>query len=1180
MKKQKAPSRIRHWAGLLLFLFCFVIPTKTVLAQSVTVNFTNTPLVDVLKEIQKQTPFTFVYTNSLINVNKRVSVKAVKEEIVPLMNKLLAGTDITYKIVEKQITLSPKEFKNEKIESPAGQNVKQGGKIIKGVVFDETRQPLPGVSIQNLTAKTGAFSDMKGEYSLEVKTGDKLLFTSIGMTPEQVTISGTSTVLNIEMMIDNIALADIVVTGYQTISKERVTGAVKIVSLEQLQKPTTNIAQRLIGTTAGVQAKLDVDGNPTFEIRGQTSLNANKEPLVVIDGFPTEKGFTSINPNDVESVTFLKDAAAASIWGAKAANGVIVITSKKAKGNTPLKIEFNAFFKVGPKFDLNYVRPMASATEIIDYELTSFNKWGARAYNVGNLNDGYYRTYTPTQQLMWEQYVGTITAAQRDASLATYRNLDNAQQIKDNLLQNPSTQQYNLTIMGGSDKMSNFLSILHETNNSNFKNTNNSRDVISYRNIAKVTKWLDFELGATLAFSNATNNGVSLSQIQGWAPHLMLLDNNGQYTNIPNGMNYLPAMTTVPFDKFPYKFTFNPIEEINNRDITTRTIDTRINAALFIKLIEGMTFESRVQYEFNNTFSKSIYNENSYTVRSAVNAATSWVTATNTMTLNLPKGGFLDQNRSEVKALTVRNQLNYRKTLGKHDFIALAGIELSDRVAQTYTNPRTYGYNNDKLSVGTFPNGPGGAAIKVINNWLGNAQTFGYTNSFSYATRRFFASYANASYTYDSKYSLTGSIRTDASNFITNDPKYRYAPFWSVGASWNILKEGFMQNVNFVDRLTARLTFGYNGNVDNTTSFQPLISPSASVNLYTQENTTAISSLGNPTLRWEKTGTWNLGVDYSLFNGNLYGSLDLYNKYTRDLIATISIPAVNGSTSSKMNNAEMRNRGIEFEVGTTQRIHNNDIWWRGSLNFAYNHNEITKLFVAQIAASSLYGTGTYVEGYNSQEMWCFKYAGIKNEGTEAVPNWQPQVQGPGDVTYNFGGWTPGDGRTYLLNMGTKVAPFTMGISSEFKIFDFNLSFIVTGKFGHVFARQSFNYPVWWNGAVLPNQKYSEVVNGDPMKVVPLPMNTNEARFYFWDRFYPYLSYLVENASHVRLQEVNLSYDLPKNLLNRIDVNRLQLYFQANDLLTISANKFGEDPEYPIGTQNPQAKFTFGLKFDL
>ncbi|MCU0378930.1 MAG: SusC/RagA family TonB-linked outer membrane protein [Bacteroidales bacterium] len=1151
-----------------LILLCFSLTTVFATPgfaqpEKVSIQMDDVTLREVFREIERQSDYSFFYNDQFVDLNSVVSLNSLEEPINEVLNGLLSETDLSYKLLEGNlIVIIPQPDK----------------KVITGKVIDKSGIPLPGVTVNPKGTSRGVATKEDGTYSIELGPDENILvFSFLGLKTMEVNV-GTDPVINVVMEEDITQIQEVVVTGYQTISKERAAGAYSIVGLEQLEKPATNIAQRLIGTTAGVQAALDVDGNPTFEIRGQTSLNAVREPLVVIDGFPTEKGFNSINPNDVESVTFLKDATAASIWGAKAANGVIVISSKKVNKETPLRVEFDAFYKFGPKFDLDYVRPVSSSNDVIDYEITSFNKWGARAY-MGTVDDGYYRTYTPTQQLMWDHYNGLITLSERDAEIDTYRGLDNSQQIKDNLLDNPSTQQYNLTLMGGSAKMSNYLSLLHEKNNSNYKNTGSVRDFISYRNTSTVTNWLNLEVGATLAYSTFDNSGVTLANIQSWAPHQMLRDDTGNLLNIPNGYNYLPAMSTVPVSSFPYPFSYNPIEEIANRDIVSKNIDTRINAALIFKLAKGLTFESRLQYEYNNTYNKSIYNENTSTVRQAVNQAASWNRTTGAVTLNLPKGGFLDQNRSQITALILRNQVNFNRSFGKHDITALAGVEFSDRVTQIFNNPRTYGYYDDKLSVGTFPNGPGGSNVKLIYNWLGTSQTFGYTNSFSYGTRRFYAAYANANYTYNSKYSVTGSIRTDASNFITDDPKYRYAPFWSIGAVWNMSKEDFMDNVDIVDRLSTRFTFGYNGNVDNTTAFQPLISPSTTVNTYTQEFTTTVSSLGNPTLRWEKTGTWNFGVDYSLFGGNLYGSLDIYNKYTKDLIATVSIPAVNGSTSTKMNNAEMSNKGFELEIGTVQDIKGQDIWWRGSLNFAYNKNKIEELFVAQYASYNL-ASGTYVEGYNSQELWAYEYAGIVNVGTETTPNWQPMVQGPEDITYPFTGFAPGDGRDYMLHMGTKVAPYTLGFSSMFKIYDFNFSFIITGKMGHVFNRQTFNYPVWWNGAVLPNQKYDEVVNGDPMEIVPLPLQDNEPRFYFWDRFYPYLDYLVENASHIRMQEISLSYDLPAATLQKLGINSFRVYAQCNDLFTIVANSYGEDPEYRIGTQKPQPKFTFGLRFGL
>src|SRR5690606_16447051 len=189
---------------------------------------------------------------------------------------------------------------------------------------------------------------------------------------------------------------------------------------------------------------------------------------------------------------------------------------------------------------------------------------------------------------------------------------------------------------------------------------------------------------------------------------------------------------------------------------------------------------------------------------------------------------------------------------------------------------------------------------KTIQNWLGSNQTFSYTNSFSYRTERFFSMYGNAAYTYNNKYTLSGSVRTDASNLITDDPSYRYAPFWSLGGSWQLGREEFAQDLNWLNQLNLRLTYGYNGNVDRSTAFMPLISTTATPDTYTNEYTANISSYGNPTLRWEKTGTWNLGIDYSIFDNTYFGKIDIYNKYGRDLIAQLSIPAINGTTSQRL----------------------------------------------------------------------------------------------------------------------------------------------------------------------------------------------------------------------------------------------------------------------------------------
>ncbi len=1056
--------------------------------------------------------------------------------------------------------------------------IQQQVQKISGKITDKNGNAIAGATINIKETGRAFITDSNGNFSIQLSAKEKTLIISyIGLKKQIIEINGRS-VINVTLDEDVAELKEVTVlsTGYQTISKERATGSFDVISKEQLDKPTTNIATRLIGTVAGLQAKLDVDGNPTdIQIRGLSSLYATATPLVVVDGFAIQGDFNSINPNDVESISVLKDAAAASIWGARSANGVIVVTTKKANKSTPIKVEFSTFTRIGNKLDLSYVNPLASSAETVEYEKQAFNKWGGMVNN-GSLTTNYAKSWSQATVALSEHYLGFTTDAQLDATLAQLKTQDNRSQISDNLLATPVNTQYNLSLYGSSGKLTNALSLLYESNQSNFKETYNNKYLINYRTSANLSKWLTVNFSALTQYIINKNNGVTLSDIQSLSPYDMLKNSDGSLTNI--SQYYWPIIQRyVPTSRFPYSnWTYNPIQEIQNRDITSKQLNARIQAGLTFNIIRGLTFDTKIQYEFFNTFNRNLYNENTYYVRNTINTASTWSpqTMTGTITTNLPKGSILTQNRAQYESYNLRNQLNFdRIFFRKHEINFVAGSEIISNISQTFNNPITYGYNDDKLTVGTFPNGSGGT-FYPIKNWMGNNQTFSYTNSFSYTTDRYFSLYGNLAYTYDNKYTLSGSARTDASNLITDDPKYRYAPFWSVGLSWQAQKEEFLKNISWLNRLNLRLTYGYRGNVDKSTAFKPLISLGTTPNIYTNDYTASISSYGNPTLRWEKTGSLNLGFNYAVLGGKLYGKLDVYNDVKKDLIVSVSIPAVNGTTSQKLNNGTMNNRGINFEVGSFLNIKENDIVWRGSLNFSYNRNRITKLFIATYAASSLTSgpTYSYVQGNDANALWSFVYAGVVNN--------QPTVKGANGTTYEFNAWTPGDGRDYMINSGTTNAPYGLGVTNSFKIYDFNVSFIITGKFGHVFKVESFNYPVVWGSRVLPNDKLSTVTNGDQSQIVPLPLNANEAKFYFWDRFYPYLSYLVKDASNIRIQELNVTYNLNQSLLRRFKINKTQIYAQGNDLHTFLFNKEGEDPEYPKGTLKPQPKFTLGLKFEF
>lgn len=1169
---------------------CLVIMTGTsVFAQSgIKLDFKQVPLQTVLESISKQSKYKFVYTNEFRINNYTVTINSNNENLKKLLSDIFSPLYISYEVKGDQIILGV--IKKQE-SSPNKKNT------VTGVVIEEDNgEPLPGVTVQNLTTNEITSSDFDGKFNIGANTGDKLLFSSIGLSNLEVTI-GKSAQVNAYMKPDAIALSDVVVTGYQTLSKERATGSYNLIKAEQLEKPTSNIASRIIGTSAGVQTKMDENGNILFQIRGQSRLVADDrdmQPLIVVDGFPITGDFTSINPNDVENITILKDAAAASIWGAKSANGVIVITTKSGKNSKKgdLKVEVSAFWKVSPKLDLKYNRNQASSAEIIDYEQRGFstNFFGGPWSPIENssVSSALTSQYSLAVTAMNEHRLGQITASELNETLSKLSTQNNSDQLKKYVLDNPFTQQYNVNIAGNTGRSTQMLSLMFEQNNGNFKGVSNDRYNVGYRTNVDVFKWLDFTFAGNFYMINGKNNDGTYNGTGnplGYSPYQMLIDESGNRTDIAR--YYTPNMNRyVPMSSFPYSdWSYNPLTEMESKNHKTEKYNVRAQAGLGIKIIDGLTIDSKLQYEYVKEFAKNIYNENSYFVRKTVNEASTWDRTTGKITSNLPKGGILMQNKKDMNSYNWRNQLNFSRSFdnNKHFVSFIAGTEMYNIVHQSTAFPYTYGYNDDKLTVGTFPNGVGGSGAFTLKNWLGSNQSFNYTNKFTYSTERYFSLFANASYTFKEKYTLSGSYRTDASNLITDDPKYRYAPFWSIGANWNITQEKFMKDIRWLDRLALRATYGYNGNVDRTTSFNPLININGTQNSYIQDYVATIGSYGNPSLRWEKTGSLDIGLDFAMFTGRLYGKLDFYNRHSKDLIVSMSIPSINGTQTQKLNAAEMTNRGIEIELGTQLDIYGKDITWTGGLNFSYNHNQIGKLFKTTYSAYELYGGGTasFVEGYNANTLWSFGYAGVVNKGTEANPNWQPVVHGKDGEVYDFTGWTPGDGRDYMLNMGTKVAPFSMSLSSMFKIYNFELSFILTGKFGHKFQGATFNYPSMSGGSAIPNALYNEVKNSDPMVMVPIPFDKVEERYYFWDRFYPYLDYRVQSASHIRCQELYLSYNLPQSVLKVIGINRAKFYVQGNNLFVIANNKYNEDPEYTKsmaqnGFYKPQATYTFGV----
>lgn len=1219
--RKKLPKIIMRTFIFLLCTAVFGFSPVNIMSQNAKVTITEdkTITVDqVFDIIKEQTDYRFIYRSDMFKNYPKVDVKKGIVKANKLLQKSLSKGDFKFNISANNTITIRQSTDVQEIE-------------VSGVVTDENGLPLPGITVyvssrQPASGKIssdfiirGTATDIDGKFKLKAEVGYYLVASGLGYEFYQTQIAANQTTFNISLKEAISALDEVVVvsTGYQEISKERATGAYVGVAKKQLEKPASSIAERLNGVVAGLQTTVNADGSIDLQVRGQSSLNAASNPLIVVDGFPidqglnaagdfglfqsgspnVEGGFGTINPNDVESITVLKDAAAASIWGARAANGVIVITTKKAKkGRTNVSV--SSFVRASNKIDLDYSLARASASDILDYEQRGFdsNFFGSVFGAPQGISPRDFRPYSLSLVAMNEARLGRISPAERDATLARLAGLDNTKQIEDYLLQTPLIVQHNINISGGNEKMTNSLSLLYEENKTFFQGDDEKKYLINFRNNTRLSKRLNFEFSAMLQHSDINNNsgqedplfgtGGMLNTIRSLAPWDMLKNPDGSLTDMSYLKYYRPNTDVfVPYDRFPYAdWSYNPIEEVRNRDLNTKQINARVNAGLTLNLIEGMKLSSRIQYEIFNTDAENYYSEKTFDVRQFINETSGpeWQFG-GTPTQLVPSGGILEQGSSEIRAYNFRNQLSYNRVFGeKHGVDFVAGTEIQNRVFSTTTNPSAFGYDPERLTTTELLVDRN--THSLWNFFPARFASFFYNfnlapeHAFTERTNRFFSVYGNLAYTYNKKYTISGSYRTDAANIVAPDPKLRYDPFWSVGLSWRLGDEDFMSNINWIDQLTLRSTYGAGGNIIQASSFTPLISLGGSLDDVTNELTGSISNFGNPNLRWEKTYSWNVGADFSLFNSKVNGTLDFYHKKGEDLIVNQGLASVYGTSSQLLNRGEMVNKGIEISLGTTLPIRGNDIVWSGNLTFAHNKNEITKFDRGVYTASELSSgpTFSYREGYDANTLWSYRYAGLFDFGS-GTP--EPTVFGENDELAPLTTFVNGDGRAFMEAQGTTNAPTIVGFRNSFKIYDFNLSFIVTGKFGHVFRRQGFNYASSFDRGNIPlNEKVNEALNGDPNEIIPVPAVA--PRYFFYDRFYPYMNYLTQDAGHIRFQEVNLTYNLPKKITNSLGLTGLNFYAQANNVGVILFNDFDEDPEFPKGTLRPQATYTFGMNLNF
>ncbi len=1110
---------------------------------------------------------TFMYEGELLkNRTTNVAVEGLRDRPVEeVLKSILYPAELLFLYVDKNhYTIVARHRKEKKAENLAPGAVAAGEEMrdISGWVKDKAGTPLPGVTIQLEGGKKWAITDNSGYFIIAVPVSAKaLIFTYAGMERQRVPV-GVSAAMNV--FLESKTLNEVVVTGYQTLSKERATGAFATVKAADLEKRRiSSLSQVLEGTLPGV-----VSYNGSISIRGTSTFMANSAPLYVIDGFPVEntsydistaalrESVPNINPEDIENITVLKDAAAASIYGARAANGVIVVTTKKARAGTT-RISFSGDFAVKPKYDLSYQR-RASASELVDLTYHYFDNntaYKANPLQEANRLRNYAGAITPAVDIMLQVAEGKMTREEADAKMNQLRGMDlyNNQLLQ--LLRPAANQQYNISLSKGTPGNAFNFSATFRNEQGYQRNDNNKALGLNFRNVLSVNKWLTAEAGVFLNYGDSKGPGADAISLTGMfndqLPFEPIFDENGNALPLRNRL--------LPDEAADYKKynLYSPDkvlqDEQHYNQVRQLDLKTRAYGKLSAKIRPWLTYEGMFQYEKNNGKSEQFLDAESYYMRDKMNSFT-YIDAKGNVANKFPQGNGFRTFNNYLRAYTLRNQINFNRIFDKHEIVAIAGSETRevknsrDFMAMWGYDPLTLQYvpinNVTELMTG----------MTGLNRHQGRLYNYKDLLTKGEVTNRYISFYGNASYTYNDKYMLSGSLRYDLSNLFGTNPAYQYRPLWSAGGSWIMSREKFMEHISWLQLLKLRASYGINGNVSKEAG--PFMTVSYGLNTLTNNQIGNIKSPPNPNLRWERTATTNFGVDFSLLKDRLSGAIDVYQKKSDDLLTNVTIDPALGFASAILNNGAMENKGVELML-KGQIIRRRNFGWEVTINGAYNKNKVTRVDIKPGTASALISDGdpasNFLLGKPYKSLYSYPYAGLNNYG-------EPMIYNLDGVAVNAAVTNPDIARY----SGSLVPVFSGALINNINWRNFQFSFMFVYHMGNVMRGDA---TVIGN---LPNS--ADVISGVADKAWKQPgdeLYTNVPRI-SWEydprkanyrsAYYRYGDQNVVSASYIKARNLALSYSLPKQWIKGAKIADARVRFQADNLFYIGFNGQGIDPE--------------------
>lgn len=1038
----------------------------------------------------------------------------------------------------------------------------------------ETKTPIEAAAVHLKKNKQLAISDASGIVKLtRIQLPDSIQITALNYRTVNLLFNPQTTIYYLQPFAGESEV--IVQTGYQSLPKERATGSFTQIDNQLFNRRiSTNVLERLDGITPGVLFNKN-NGEEAFNIRGRSTLEAGaSRPLIVLDNFPFEGQMNQINPNDVESITLLKDAAAASIWGSRAANGVIVITTRKGRLNQPLQISFTQNLSVGVMPNLFYNRNYLTSSEYIEAERLLFDRG---FYNASLSNTTTRPAISPVVELLNQFRSGTITESALNNELNNLSQQDLRRQFSQHLYQREVNQQYALQLRGGSDQHSYLFSFGYDDNKERQRFNQNSRLTLQAQQSFKLRPQL--ELTTALYYVASKQNRPNSFPYRGNAlspasstqlyPYAQIADAGGNPlpTMKDYRSSYLDSVEALGFQ--PWRFSV--LDEIaqTQHEEQTRTLIAR--TGLKYRITDAWTAELHYQQEYQQALLLNLKLENSYTARDLVNRFSQRNPTTGAFTYPLPKGGILEQAQSDLNSQNLRGQMQYQqKWSDAHELNGMAGFEIRQRKTTGFSRT-VYGYEaaygigisnlNYQTSLPVHP--------------FGTAMITSTPNNRTETLNRFFSYYANLSYSYHKRYTFTASARSDAANLFGVRANQKRTPLWSLGGLWDISKESFYK-LSWLPHLKIRATYGFNGNAVNANS---LLTVRFGTSGLTGFPMATLASAPNSELRWEKVGTLNLGVDFSSLSGKLHGSIEWYRKRGLDLLQETVLPPSTGFSSFSGNGASTLTTGWEFLINYAV-VRKKNMEWNMQLVLNTLKDQVIDFERTNSPAQFVRTTGNLIAkpGKPLFSIWSYPWAGIDPS------NGDPMGYLAGVPSNNYTSIIAAAQSDSLVFHGSARPTFWGNLRQDFqyKRWGFSLNLIFKGGYYFRSGSVSLNYQDLVLGRQHRDYAARWQTKGDELKsnVPSIIYPGNVAR----NDFYTYSAVLVERGDHLRFQDIRLSYRLGP--WGKKHLTSLELYGYLNNIgILWRANKKGIDPDtndIVLGIENIPAirTATIGLKLHL